>query len=189
MAEVHWITIRGYTHEEITRLLSFSNVKHRALILTLASTGMRREALAQLKTSDIEYFEQYRLYKIKIYGKTQSEQICFTTPEAANEIQQYLKIRDRLRQDNSLFRYDNAVKRFSCLSVSYLVIKAKIWVMYTIEAEGYRHGQLLRSSRTTHGLRKFCITQMARAKVDTEIIQSINRPLDRGSLSISELYR
>lgn len=73
--------IRGYTHEEISRLLSSSNVKHRALILTLASTGMRREAHAQLKTSDIEYLEQYQLYKIKIYRKTQSEQICFTTPE------------------------------------------------------------------------------------------------------------
>ncbi|MGB7956008.1 MAG: hypothetical protein WCF23_18700 [Candidatus Nitrosopolaris sp.] len=114
--------IRGYTHEEISRLLSSSNVKHRALILTLASTGMRREAHAQLKTSDIEYLEQYQLYKIKIYRKTQSEQICFTTPEAAKGVQQYLKIRDSLRQDNSLFQYDNAVSVSVVLRK--LVIKA-----------------------------------------------------------------
>ncbi len=158
--------IRGYTHEEITRLLSFSNVKHRALILTLASTGMRREALAQLKTSNIEYLEQYQLYKIKIYRKTQSEQICFTTPEAAKEIQQYLKIRDSLRLDNSLFQYDNSVSVSVVLRK--LVIKAKVGNVHH-EAEGDRHGQFRDSIPAAHGLRKFCITQMARAKVDTEV--------------------
>jgi hypothetical protein len=151
---------------EFVRLLSFSNVKHRALILTLASTGMRREALAQLKTSDIEYLEQYQLYKIKIYRKTQSEQICFTTPEAAKEIQQYLKIRDSLRQDNSLFQYDNAVSVSVVLRK--LVIKAKVGNVHH-EAEGDRHGQFRDSIPAAHGLRKFCITQMARAKVDTEV--------------------
>jgi len=49
--------IRGYTHEEIAKLLSFSNFKHRAVILTLASTGMRREALANIGTNDIEYLD------------------------------------------------------------------------------------------------------------------------------------
>ena len=57
--------------------------------------------------NDIEYLDEYQLYKIKIYRKTQSEQICFTTPEAAKAIQQYLKIRDSLRRDNSLFQYDS----------------------------------------------------------------------------------
>ncbi len=158
--------IRGYTHEEIEKLLSFSNFKHRAVILTLASTGMRREALAQIRTSDIEYLEQHQLYKIKIYRKTQSEQICFTTPEAAKEIQQYLKIRDSLRQDNSLFQYDNAVSVSVVLRK--LALRSRVGQIHH-EAEGDRHGQFRDSIPAAHGLRKFCITQMSKAKMDTEI--------------------
>ena len=37
--------IRGYTHDEIRRLLDAADLKYRAVILMLASTGMRRDAL------------------------------------------------------------------------------------------------------------------------------------------------
>jgi site-specific recombinase XerD len=41
--------ISGYTREEIAKLLSIADTKFKAVILTLASTGMRREALTQIK--------------------------------------------------------------------------------------------------------------------------------------------
>jgi integrase len=166
--------IRGYTHEEILKLLSLATVKHRAVILTLASTGIRREALAKIKTTDIEYVDEYKLYKIKIYRKTRSEQICFTTPEAAKAIQEFVKIRDTgwqpasLRPDREhlLFGYKNQTS----LSAMFrkLSIKAGIGKLYH-ELETDRHGQHRDEVPAVHGLRKFCITQMARAKVDTEI--------------------
>jgi integrase len=79
-------TLRGYTHEEIQKLLNVANVKYKAIILTLASTGMRREALAGIKPGDMQYLDDYQLYKITIYKRSQQQQVCFTTPEAAKAI-------------------------------------------------------------------------------------------------------
>jgi integrase len=158
-------SIRGYTHEEITKMLSLATVKHRAVILTLASTGMRREALANIKiTSDMEYLDEYKLYKIKIYRKTPSEQICFTTPEAANAIKEFVKTRNSLSP--LLFSYKNH-KTLSALFRK-LSIKTGIGKVHH-ELENDRHGQYRDEVPAVHGLRKFCITQMAKAKVDTEI--------------------
>ncbi len=49
-----------------------------------------------------------------------------------------------------------------------LSIKAGVGQLHH-ELESDRHGQHRDEVPTVHGLRKFCITQMARAKVDTEI--------------------
>lgn len=43
--------IRGYTHEEIGRMLQISSVQDKAIILLYASSGMRRSALTELKVS------------------------------------------------------------------------------------------------------------------------------------------
>jgi integrase len=83
--------IRGYTHNEIKRMLDVTNIKYKAIILLLASTGMRRDALVRLELKDMEYLNDYNLFKIKIYKKSEYEQICFTTPEAADAIKLYLK--------------------------------------------------------------------------------------------------
>jgi integrase len=76
--------IRGYTHDEIRRMLDVADVRYKAVILLLASTGMRRDALVKIELKDMEYLKDHDLYKIKIYKKSKYEQICFTTPEAAD---------------------------------------------------------------------------------------------------------
>jgi site-specific recombinase XerD len=88
--------IRGYNHEEIQKLLFVADVKYKCVILTLCSTGMRREALVQINPlKDMEYLNDYKLYKIRIYRNTKWEQICFTTPEAANAINLHMQTRNR----------------------------------------------------------------------------------------------
>ena len=86
---------KAYTHEEIAKLVNVADVTYKAVILTYCSTGMRREALVHVKLSDMEYLEDYQIYKITIYKKSKFKQICYTTPEAAQAIKTYFKIENK----------------------------------------------------------------------------------------------
>ncbi len=154
--------IRGYTHEEIQKLLTVADVKYKAVILMLASTGMRREALIQINPStDMEYLEDYKLYKIRIYRRTRFEQVCFSTPEASEAIKLHMNIHDK--------RYFHNVRpKAVTIRLRNLAIKAGIGQVHP-DTETNIHGQFRDVIPAVHGLRKFTITQMARAKVDTEI--------------------
>ena len=56
---------------------------------------MRIEAAAQLCIKHLQYNEQYELYKVTVYHLDPHEYICFTTPEAAQAIREYLEFRQR----------------------------------------------------------------------------------------------
>jgi integrase len=156
--------IRGYTREEIAKLLSIADTKYRAIILTLCSTGMRREALAQIKKRDLEYIEEYKLYKIKIYKRTKHEQVCFTTAEAAQAINLHLKMNKDNGHDE-LFYFKTAKN----LTMTLRQIQIRSGVGQVHNTDGEKVGQARNSIPAVHGLKKFCITQMAKSKVDTEI--------------------
>jgi integrase len=151
--------IRGYTHDEIRRLIDVADIKYRAVILLLASTGMRRDALVKIESKDMEYLKDYDLYKIKIYKKSKFEQICFTTPEAAEAIKLYVNTRPGAKY------FHNVNNKAISMALGKLATKAGI-----IKKGNLGYGKDHRNEvPAVHGLRKFCITQMARAKVDTEI--------------------
>jgi hypothetical protein len=153
--------IRGYTHDEIKRMLDIADVKYKAIILLLASTGMRRDALVKIELKDMEYLKDHNLYKIKIYKKSKYEQICFTTPEAADAIKLFLKASMR----NGAKYFHNVGDKAISMALGNLAARAGI-----IEKGGLGFGAEHRNQvPAVHGLRKFCITQMAKAKVDTEI--------------------
>jgi integrase len=148
-------TLRGYTHEEIQRLLDVANVKYKAIILTLASTGMRREALVGIKQGDMEYVEEYQLYKITIYRRTKEQQICFTTPEAAKAID--LHFRTGYFHDIQAHTISETMRN--------LAIKAGI---ITAGLENRKRGQYRNEIPCVHGLRKFAATQMGRSDMKVE---------------------
>src|SRR6266496_219293 len=151
--------IRGYTHEEIQKLLTVADVKYKAVILMLASTGMRREALVQINPStDMEYLEDYKLYKIRIYRRTRFEQVCFSTPEAAEAIKLHMNIHDKKH-------FHNVHPKAVTIRLRNLAMKAGIGQLHP-DIEGKIHGQYRSLVPAVHGLRKFTITQMAKAKVD-----------------------
>jgi hypothetical protein len=52
---------------------------------------MRREALVGIKSNDLEYLNDHQLYKITIYRRTKEQQVCFTTPEAAEAIKLHFR--------------------------------------------------------------------------------------------------
>ena len=135
-------TLRGYTYQEIQKLLSVANVKYKAIILTLASTGMRREALVGIKRRDMEYLDGCQLYKITIYRRAKEQQICFTTPEAAKAID--LHFRTGYFHDIQAHTISETVRN--------LAMKAGI---INAALETRKRGQYRNEIPCVHGLRKF----------------------------------
>ena len=141
--------LRAYTREEIQKLLDVASVKYKAIILLYASTGMRREALIDIKLSDMEYFHDYQIYRIKIYKKTPHEQLCLTTPECAKAINLYIENKD------------NVGKYFHRVAPNTLSTKLRELTLDASVANQQttvnKRGQFRDHIPCIHGLRKFCI--------------------------------
>lgn len=84
---------RGYTHEEIQKILEFSDQRLKTAFLILASTGIRMGALRALKIGDLEKVDS--LYKVRVYAGDKEEYITFCSPECAKEIDCYINSRKR----------------------------------------------------------------------------------------------
>lgn len=95
---------RSYTIEEISSLHSLCDERGKAIVLLMASTGMRVGAfpwlkLKHLKRHDLE--DGKYVYRIKVYATSKKARyFTFCTPECANAIDNYLSYRKRL--DRSL---------------------------------------------------------------------------------------
>lgn len=157
--------LRGYTHEEIAKLVNVADIPYKAIILTYASTGMRREALVHVKLSDMEYLEEYQIYKIIIYKKSKFRQVCFTTPEAAQAIRTYFAMENKT---NGYFH--NIKAKSVSMHLRGLVLKSGIGIGSNVKSK--KVGIYRDAVPVVHGFRKFAITQMARAKVDKEIAKN-----------------
>jgi integrase len=84
---------RGYTHEEIQKILEYSDQRLRTAFLVLASSGIRIGALQSIRIDDLERIDN--LYKITVYRGDKEEYYTFTTPECTKEIDSYLEFRER----------------------------------------------------------------------------------------------
>jgi integrase len=155
--------LRAYTHEEIAKLVNVADITYKAVILTYCSTGMRREALVHVKLSDMEYLPKYQIYKITIYKRSKFKQICYTTPEAAQAIKTYFKIENKT--ENEYFH--NVKAKSVSMHLRKLIVQSGVGVSSNVKK--MKVGIYRDAIPVVHGLRKFTITQMARAKVDTEI--------------------
>ena len=84
---------RGYTHEEIQKILGFCDQRIRTAFLLLTSTGIRIGALQTLKLDDLEKIDDF--YKVTVYKGDKEEYFTFCTPECAKAINTYLDFRRR----------------------------------------------------------------------------------------------
>ena len=89
---------RLYTNDEIKQLLDHADLRMRVVILTLLSTGMRVGGLAGIRLKDMEYLEEYKIYKFKVYNDTDSSEsdkyITYCSFECASTIKKYLEWRE-----------------------------------------------------------------------------------------------
>lgn len=165
---------RAYSHQEIQQMLAQSTERDRAIILLLASSGIRVGAIKSLCIRHLTRIDQYDLYQLLIYPGHKDEYITFCTPEAAKAIESYLSYRKRcgekLADTSPVFRTDfyaadlfkvrNRIKPLSTegvsLAVSNLLHKAGLLPATT---EAVKRHEVQRN----HGFRKFANTQMVQA--------------------------
>jgi integrase len=166
---------RGYTHQEIQKILEFSDQRLKTAFLVLASTGIRIGALQTIRVGDLEKIDN--LYKITVYRGDREEYITFCTPECAKEIDAYLDFRERrgekITEDSYLL-----VRKFSLKTK----VKGKafrgraLWAILEdcISNCGLReidHVNPFKRKQVPllHGLRKFMTKQLVDSKLNPEI--------------------
>lgn len=92
---------RPYTKEEIAKVLSACDLREKAMILLMASSGVRIGALCSMQISDLTEvdFQGSKLYKVQVYARTRDKYTAFTTSECYNAIQDYLNFRKRYGEE------------------------------------------------------------------------------------------
>ena len=172
---------RPYTHSEIQTLLQHSSLRNRAMILLMASAGLRVGALSLLRIKDLESIDMddLKIYKVNVYAKSKkSSYFSFCTPEARAHISIYLDHRkrwgERLTDDSPLFRTDynpqaadslRAVKPISTGRIRRFIGKTlRDCGLRTVSLEGKSSQRF--HIMANHGFRKFFETNAFRAGMD-----------------------
>jgi len=86
---------RGYTREEIAKMLEVCDERVKALILILASTGVRIRAIVDLKLEDLTSIPNHDIYRVKVYSDSKQSYFGLITPETSKAINTYLSYRER----------------------------------------------------------------------------------------------
>jgi integrase len=189
---------RGYSHEEVQKLLDIADERLRAVILLLVSSGCRIGAIPTLHVRDIE--KSGDVYKITVYENDAEEYFSFITKEAYDAVQSYLQMRERfgekLTSDSLLIREQFDIRdpfaiaspkailaRTISNKIAQLAERAGIREK-TILKEGEKAGSFRKTVPQVHGLRKAFSTFALNAKMD--IIK--RRMLEGHSVGIDEHY-
>ncbi len=98
---------RAITDDEVRQLLSFADVRERALIHVVASTGSRPEAIAELKIKHVQKYQDGFTKLILYADDFKHEYLTFLTPEASHAFQEYLTWRirkgEKITDESSVF--------------------------------------------------------------------------------------
>ncbi|MGD9533485.1 MAG: tyrosine-type recombinase/integrase [Candidatus Nitrosocosmicus sp.] len=199
---------RGYNNEEIGKMLEVSDEKVRAILLLLASTGMRIRALVDLKLQDLQEIPKFELYRVTVYSDSNERYFTFATPEATKAIKIYLGYRERygekLTSKSPVFRdqFDrndpasvHDVKHMKLRTIERLISrsieKSGIRTVERITEFHSEKGKIRKNVRLTAGFRKFFDTQLIYAKVEPrtkELFMGHNIGLDEHYFKPEEDY-
>ena len=167
---------RPYTHSEIESLIQSTSPRNRAIILLMASSGLRVGAVPLLRIKDLEPIDKYSIYKINVYTKSKkSRYFSYCSAECRKEIDSYLEWRkrwgERLQDDSPVFRreYNTEGK----IQVRPLTVKAIQNFMNVLlkdtglrkvplENQKYERSHIM----MCHGFRKFFETNAFKAGMD-----------------------
>jgi integrase len=100
---------RGYTRDEVSKVISLCDMRNKAVILLLFSSGIRVGSVSALRIKDLEPIDRYNIYKLTIYRKSKFKYTCYCSSEAKVAIDQYLHWRtktnnEKLHDESPLFR-------------------------------------------------------------------------------------
>ncbi len=161
---------RGYRDYEILKLLELANERTRALVLLLASTGMRIGAIPLLRVEHLE--AKGDIYKITVYENTRSEYFTFCTPECKRALDTYFEVRKRhgeIMNDKSPIIREQYDKRsdFSARHPRPTTKGAITHLLFEIlECTGLRATPQEHEVKLAHGFRKFFNTQLVSTRIN-----------------------
>jgi site-specific recombinase XerD len=100
---------RPYIHSEILAMLQKTTPRNRAMILLMASAGLRVGSLPSFRVKDLEPIDRYNIYKVNVYASSKkSSYFSFCSVEARKEVDEYLEWRkrlgERIKPESPLFR-------------------------------------------------------------------------------------
>jgi integrase len=169
---------KAYTHEQIHKMLdSATKLRGKALVLLLASSGMRIGGIPDLRMKHVDYIEKHKLYQITVYPKsTKKKYVTFCTPEAATMLNSYFDFRrncgENIIKESPVIRDDfdrNDVDKAKNAQPT-TVIAIKNILEDIVVNSGLKMGHDNGSQRTeimrAHAFRKFFDTNLIDAKVE-----------------------
>jgi integrase len=172
---------RAYTHEEISMFLNLGDIRIRAVVLLMASSGIRVGSIPSLQLRHLQKMTD-NIYKITTYENSSDEYFTFCTPECGKAIDTYLEYRKRngeiLKPESYLIRkqFDiRDLKQVKNSNKSICLPTLRGLIDCTAIKAGLRfvkHGKLKRERKQlalTHAFRKFFTNQLVNSKVNPEI--------------------
>jgi integrase len=156
---------RGYTHEEVGKMLEIADERMRAVILILASSGVRVGALQSITLGNLDG------YKLTVYETFSEEYFTFITAESKKAIDDYLDMRrrygEKLSDKSVLIREQFDIRDpFQIKKPKQIGRDAIQWMITDIaKRSGVRNANV----PIAHGFRKFFTTQLVNSRVNPEI--------------------
>ena len=188
---------RRYTYEEIHKLVQNANLKLKATILLMASSGLRIGACPLLRIGHLE--RRGDLYKVQVYKgqKGKGQYYTFCTPEATKAIDAYLEFRERcgekLDPQSPLFR-----KEFDMNDQGQARFDIQIWtrksILESLRTELIKNGLVTvdhtkytrKEVKVSHGFRMFFETMLVNANINEIIIRKLTGHSENTNLT--QLY-
>lgn len=163
---------RPYTHSEIKTIIEHMDLRDRAIVLMMSSSGPRIGAIPGVRMKDLEPIDSYNIYKITYYPRSKkSRYFSFCTPESRKAIDDYVDWRRRfgarLNEDSPIFVSRNS-KPMSVsglrLHIMRMLRYAGLRPIVSIADQPWKRYPVM----ANHGFRKFFKTNAYRAGMDVE---------------------
>ena len=145
-----------YSEEQIRKILSVCDLRTKAMIYLMLSSGVRVGSLHSMRIEDLipVTYQGQELYKVRVYARTRDEYYSFVTSEARSEgIDPYLDYRRRcletLKDESPLFR-----RQFNRFSINRPYPLSQEAVMKSIDNAIKRAGVKSSKIRCSHSFRK-----------------------------------
>jgi integrase len=170
---------RAYTHQEISKILQVSDLRMKAIIILMASTGIRIGAVPSIQIKNLQKVSE--IYKLTVYEGSKESYFTFTTPECASIIDSYLEFREsngeKLNKDSYLIR-----DQFDITDIEQIRNKSKgiklntlrqilstILIKAGVRTVDHTSSHNRKEVAKAHGFRKFFTTQLVNSNVKAEI--------------------
>jgi integrase len=173
----------AYSHEQIKKILDLCDMRYRVIVLLMASSGMRVDAINLIQIKHLQKLDN-GLYKITVYPGDGEEYFTFSSPECASAIDYYLDYRKRngeqLTPESYLIREQFDINDVEQVRNRGFPIKtntiknqlAVILVRAGIRTVDHQNGHRSRHQvKTSHGFRKFFETQLIQSDVNLIVMK------------------